>query len=275
MPEPGATLARMKQNVMCWTWSGRLGVGAAVLRAVGCLAVAISLGACAWIGERPADAAATGPAARTLFLTPPGGSEWQEFRLPGKLFAPFEPVSRKGRPALEVQAHRSVSVIRRQFDPPLSSVGHLAFSWKVEALPDGADLKDAGATDAPVRILLAFDGDRSKWSARAHRLSELSRLLTGEPLPYATLSYVWSRDDPLGSVLNNPRTDRIRKVVVESGVENLGVWRDHQRDVRADFIRAFGEEPGPLLAVALMTDTDNTQSTLKAWYGALRLEQRP
>lgn len=266
----------MKQNVVRWTWSGRLGVGAAaVLRAGGCLAVAISLGACAWIGERPADAAATGPTARTLFLTPPGGSEWQEFRLPGKLFAPFEPVSRKGRPALEVRAHRSVSVIRRQFDPPLSAVGNLAFSWKVEALPDGADLKDAGATDAPVRILLAFDGDRSKWSARAHRLSELSRLLTGEPLPYATLSYVWSRDDPLGSVLNNPRTDRIRKVVVESGVENLGVWRDHQRDVRADFIRAFGEEPGPLLAVALMTDTDNTQSTLKAWYGALRLEQRP
>jgi hypothetical protein len=41
--------------------------------------------------------------------------------------------------------------------------------------------------------------------------------------------------------------------------------------VRADFIRAFGEEPGPLVAVALMTDTDNTGSTLRAWYGALRL----
>lgn len=276
MLRQSATLVRMKQSVVYETVSASLSVGAvSMLRAVACLAVAASLTACAWIGERPVDAATAGPAARTLLLTPPGGSDWQEFRLPGKLFVPFEPVSRQGRSALEVRAHRSVSVLRRQFDPPVTGVGKLAFSWKVEALPEGADLKDASATDAPVRILLAFDGDRSTWSARTHRLSELSRLLTGEPLPYATLSYVWSQDDPLDAVLNNPRTDRIRKVVVESGQANLGVWRDYQRDVRADFIRAFGEEPGPLVAVALMTDTDNTQSTLKAWYGALRLDQQP
>lgn len=270
----------MKQNVVYEAVSERLSVGAmSMLRTVVLLTAAASLAACAWIGERPIDGTMTGsaavPAARTLLLTPPGGGDWQEFRLPGKLSAPFQPVSRQGRSALEVQAHRSVSVLRRQFDPPVQAVGKLAFSWKVEALPEGADLKEASATDAPVRILLAFDGDRSTWSARTHRLSELSRLLTGEPLPYATLSYVWSQDDPVDAVLNNPRTDRIRKVVVESGQANLGVWRDYQRDVRADFIRAFGEEPGALLAVALMTDTDNTQSTLKAWYGALRLDQQP
>lgn len=211
-------------------------------------------------------------AARTLFLTPPGGAGWEPFRLPGKLFAPFEPASRQGRQALRVSADRSVSVLRQRFEPGLPAVTTLAFSWKVEALPEGADLKDASATDAPVRILLAFDGDRSTWSPRTHRLSELSQLLTGEPLPYATLSYVWSRDDPLEAVLNNPRTDRIRKLVLDSGPAHLGQWRDHRRDVRADFIRAFGEEPGPLVAVALMTDTDNTASRLKAWYGPLQLQ---
>jgi hypothetical protein len=72
-------------------------------------------------------------------------------------------------------------------------------------------------------------------------------------------------------VLHNPRTDRIRKLVVESGPEHLGRWRDYQRDVRADFERAFGEAPGPLLAVGLMSDTDNTRSRLDAWFGALRL----
>jgi hypothetical protein len=92
-------------------------------------------------------------------------------------------------------------------------------------------------------------------------------------LPYATLSYVWSVDDPAGAVLSNPRTDRIRKLVVESGATHLGQWREYRRDVRADFRRAFGEEPGPLVAVALMTDTDNTGSSLQAWYGAMRLEE--
>lgn len=237
------------------------------------LAAACLLTACSWLpreqsSTREADAQR---AAQTLFQTPPGGSDWAVWRLPGKLHVPFESVTRQGRPALQVQAARSVSVLRRQFQPGLASVGALHFSWKVAALPDGADLKDAATTDAPVRIMLAFEGDRSRWSARAHRLSELSRMLTGEPLPYATLTYVWSRDDPVGAVLHNPRTDRIRKLVVDSGSAHLGQWRDHHRDVRADFIRAFGEEPGPLVALALMTDTDNTGSALRAWYGPLRL----
>lgn len=220
-----------------------------------------------------ADEAALQQAAQSLFVTPASGGAWQMFHLPGKVSAPFQQGQRLGRPALLVQAQRSVSVLRQQFSPAVPAVATLAFSWKVDALPEGADLKDAAAADAPVRILLAFDGDRSQWSARTHRLSELSRLLTGEPLPYATLSYVWSRDDAPETVLNNPRTDRIRKVVVDSGTAHLGQWRDHRRDVRADFVRAFGEEPGPLVAVALMTDTDNTASTLQAWYGALQLTE--
>ena len=219
-----------------------------------------------------ADDSALIQAAHTLFQTPVGGGHWEVFRLPGKAHAPFKSVLREGRTALQVDARRSVSLLRQRFEPGVNRIGVLDFSWKVEALPKGADLSKAESTDAPVRILLAFDGDRSTWNAGAHRLSELSRLLTGEPLPYATLTYVWSRTDAAEAVLNNPRTDRIRKLVVDSGEAHLGQWRDHKRDVRADFIRAFGEEPGPLVAVALMTDTDNTRSNLRAWYGPLRLQ---
>lgn len=244
-----------------------------VLNRCGVVALVSALMACA--GGPTRQQASTGEAelqrvAQSLFQVP-GNGRWELFHFPGKLVVPFEPVSRQGRAALRVQAKRSVSVLRQRFEPELPAVGTLNFSWKVDALPEGADLKEAEATDAPVRILLAFEGDRKRWSPRAHRLSELSRLVTGEPMPYATLTYVWSRDDPVETVLNNPRTDRIRKLVVDSGGAHLGQWRDHQRDVRADFIRAFGEEPGPLVSVALMTDTDNTGTALRAWYGPLRL----
>lgn len=213
-------------------------------------------------------------AARRLFTTPETVSLWEPFVLPGKVFARFDAADIQGRPALKVVAKRSVSILRQQMTSAPVQVGRLAFSWKIDGLAPGADLTDAQYEDSPVRLVLAFDGDRSTLSPRTHRLSELTRLLTGEPLPFATLVYVWSNTEPVGTIVVNPRTDRIRKLVVESGVNHLGRWRDHERDVYADYLQAFGEPPGPLVALALMTDTDNTQSRLTAWYGALTLRPR-
>jgi hypothetical protein len=35
-------------------------------------------------------------------------------------------------------------------------------------------------------------------------------------------------------------------------------------------VRPFGEEPGRLLAVGVLTDTDNTGGHAEAWYGDIR-----
>ena len=59
--------------------------------------------------------------------------------------------------------------------------------------------------------------------------------------------------------------------LLDSGSEGLGRWRDHRRDLAADFETAFGEAPGPLRSVAFMTDGDNTQQQVRAWYGAVSL----
>jgi hypothetical protein len=121
---------------------------------------------------------------------------------------------------------------------------------------------------------LAFEGDRSKFSAKNALLSELTHAFTGEPMPYATLMYVWSNQRQPGSVVVNPRSDRIRKLVMESGTRNLHRWLDYERDIRADFELAFGEAPGALLAVAIMTDSDNTLSDAQAWYGPVQVLTR-
>jgi hypothetical protein len=243
------------------------------LHSVVIAAVASALG-CASHTEHtsPNQEAALEIAAAALLTTPASPPRWEVWMLPGKHVQPFEPVTALGQAALRVQASSSVSILRQRFGEGLRGVGRLTFSWKVDVLPIEADLRDAQAEDAPVRIVLTFGGNRSLLSPRTQRLSELSRLLTGEELPYATLAYVWSSGEPLETVINNPRTDRIRKLVVETGDASLGSWQRHDRDVRADFIRAFGEVPGPLLAIALMTDTDNTSSRLQAWYGRLRLD---
>ncbi|RYF30590.1 MAG: DUF3047 domain-containing protein, partial [Comamonadaceae bacterium] len=82
---------------------------------------------------------------------------------------------------------------------------------------------------------------------------------------------VWCNTRAAGTVIRSPRTDRIRKMVVESGPNKLNQWLDYERDVRADFERAFGEAPGALVGIAIMTDSDNTRSTARAWYGPIRM----
>jgi hypothetical protein len=198
------------------------------------------------------------------------GAEWKHHLLPGKRPTQYTYDATQPVPNVRADAHASASLIRRSLNIPADQLGVLAFSWRQDALIPGADLAYKDKADAALRIILAFDGDSSRLSGRHGMVSELIRMVTGEPLPYATLMYVWCNACPSESVLVNPRTDRIKKIAVQSGPDRLGQWLSYQRDVRADFIRAFGEPPGRLQAIGLMTDTDNTQERTQVWYGPIR-----
>ena len=201
-------------------------------------------------------------------------ASWQHLPLPGKAEVRFVPTRLDGRDTLAASADSAASAVRRKVRVEPQALGIARFSWKVPQLIANADLSSRQADDSPVRIMLAFDGDRSRFSARDAMLAELVRAVTGEEMPYATLMYVWGNKRPVGSVVHSPRTERIRKIVVESGPARLGHWLEYERDVRADFERAFGEPPGLLVGVAVMTDSDNTRSAVKAWYGPVRLLSR-
>ncbi len=196
---------------------------------------------------------------------------WEPQHLPGKAPSRYRYAYTNARHALLAQADSSASLLRQKRQVPASQLGQVRFSWKVPALIANADMALRDADDSPVRLLLVFDGDRSRFSMKDAMLSELAQTLTGEPMPYATLMYVWCNKRAPGSVIINPRTDRIRKLVVESGTAHLNQWRDYERQIAADFEQAFGEPPGNLLGIGLMTDTDNTRSHTQAWYGPVTL----
>lgn len=212
------------------------------------------------------------PAALLGCATAPGPAEsWHEVRLPGKRPTHYRWEHKDGRRALAAHAERSASMWRQRVDRLPGQYGEVDFSWWVEQLPQDGDISLAEREDAPARVLFGFGGERSRLSPRNRMMFELAHALSGEEPPFATLMYVWGNRKPVDSVVVNPRTDRIRKIVLDSGTSMLGRWRDHRRDLRADFRRAFGEDPGPLQSVALMTDADNTGSVARAWYGPLRL----
>jgi hypothetical protein len=196
---------------------------------------------------------------------------WQPFEFPFKRATQYVSITLDGQPVIQADADNSVSLYRRMVRVDPHDLGHLAFSWMVPQLIPQADLSVQEREDAPVRLVLAFDGDFSKLPVKDRLLFDLVEGVIGEPPPYATLMYVWDNHAPVGSVIVAARTSRIRKIVVDSGPAQTSVWRFHDRDIASDFRKAYGEEPGALTSVALMTDGDNTRTKVRAFYGEVKL----
>jgi hypothetical protein len=201
---------------------------------------------------------------------------WHALKLPGKRPTHYVPTrAADGRWVLHARADRSASLYRRKLHVLPDQLGDISFGWKVNALPHGADVRQADVEDAPVRVVLAFDGDSARLSQRTRMMFDLMHTVSGEAPPYATLMYVWDGAAPVGTLVINRRSDRVRQIVLESGTTHLGRWRSYTRDIRSDYRHAFGEEPGPLIGIAVMTDTDNTATRAEAWYAQVRLSRAP
>lgn len=200
-------------------------------------------------------------------------AEWIGVALPGKKATRYSMDTKDGRRAIRAEADGSASLWRRQVDVPVDRLAELRWSWWVDAPIADADLADADRSDAPARVVLAFDGDHARLSPRTRMMFELARALTGEEPPYATLMYVHAHGVPAGTVVVSQRSDRIRKIVVDGGPAATKTWREHRRNIAADYQRAFGEPPGRLVGIGLMTDGDNTRSKVKAWYGPIELSR--
>jgi hypothetical protein len=64
-------------------------------------------------------------------------------------------------------------------------------------------------------------------------------------------------------------------IVAASGSDRVGSWQEISRNLLEDYRRAFGEEPGRITAIGIMTDTDNTGGRAQAWYGDIAFGKLP
>ena len=126
-----------------------------------------------------------------------------------------------------------------------------------------------------MRIILGFDGDKDSLSFTDQILFETAKLVTGHDFPYATLMYIWENRLPIGTVIPSSHSGRIKMMVAASGPDGIGQWRRFSRNIADDYEKAFGEKPGRLIGVGVLTDTDNTGETVDAWYGDICLQSRP
>ncbi len=202
-------------------------------------------------------------------------SGWSFYRLaPYKKNTAYRLENYQGKTVLSANSKRSASGLAVKLRPQPATDLWLEWEWKAVGKIPNADNAIRYTDDAPLRILVAFDGNKSKLPLKEQLTFEVAGMLSGREMPYATLMYIWAGNSPLDSVVENTFTSRVKMIAVDSGWQHTGQWRKHARDLSADYRTAFGEEPGDVIGVALLTDTDNTKSQVKALYGDIELVRK-
>ncbi len=157
-----------------------------------------------------------------------------------------------GSKVLLASSSKSASglVSKVKFKPAENPV--LTWRWKISSiLPDG-DSRNRQGDDYPARIYVIFP----------HWLKPLSR----------TINYIWANRLPKGKIQPNIYFSRSIMVAVESGDSLVGKWVDERRNLFDDYRELFGEDPPAVGIIAIMTDTDNTEGKVQAWYDDIYLK---
>lgn len=124
----------------------------------------------------------------------------------------------------------------------------LNWSWRVENVLVGVNEREKAGDDYPARIYVVAKGGLAFWKTKA-------------------LTYVWASNEPRESLWSNAFTANAQMIAVRGGTDDLGKMLTEKRNIREDWMRAFGEDIDVIDAVAIMTDTDNSGGKATAWYG--------
>ncbi len=177
-----------------------------------------------------------------------------------------------GKGILTAVANDAASVFAAPVKPAQVAPQYISWRWKTDALIPGADNRDKSKEDAPLRVIVAFDGDRDSLSDAEKKNNKWAKRMSGREPPYATLIYLWSEQVAVDTIIPSAHSGQVKMLVVASGTAGLGSWQSVRRNLVEDYQRAFGTAPGGMLGVGVMTDTDNTDGKASGQYADIRLE---
>lgn len=183
----------------------------------------------------------------------------------------YELVTEDGMQVIKATTNGGASglIARVAIQPSESLV--LRWRWKVSNVFEQGNARKKSGDDYPARIYVAFQFQPEKAGFFERAKRQAVEVLFGESLPGNALNYIWANTLPKGEFVPNSYTDKTVMVAVNSGPEHAGEWVTVERDIMADYREAFGEEPPPVVGIAIMSDSDNTGEKATAWYGDIRI----
>lgn len=158
-----------------------------------------------------------------------------------------------GSKVLQVASHDSASALIHEIEFSPAEYPLLRWRWKIEATVPSGNARTKEQDDYPARIYVIFP----------HFFKPFSR----------TINYIWANKLEIDEVVPSLYFSRSVMVAVESGDQRAGEWVEEKRNLLEDYRRIFGEDPVSVGGIAIMTDSDDTGESARAWYDDLRLQK--
>lgn len=174
----------------------------------------------------------------------------------------FSTVALDGQRVLRVVSVKSYGNLLHPVDSALAAA-RLQWDWRVDRAP-ASHLRERSGDDVALKVCVFFDWPLERLPIIDRVKFEAAQAAVGEPLPTATLCYVWASDQATGTVLPNVYTRRLQMIVTQGDGSALGMWHHNSRDLHADFRTAFaaewraGDAMPRVRAVLIGADADNT-----------------
>ncbi len=179
-------------------------------------------------------------------LTLPDLGDWNAKEFSGE--TSYELVNIDDRPAIKAVSNSSASGMVREIKVDLTKTPYLNWSWKVDSTLGDLDETKKSGDDYVARVYVVISGGVFFWRTRA-------------------INYTWASVHPQGSSWPNAYTGNVIMVAVDSGQEYAGQWVTQKRNVLEDLKTLHGIDKTHIDAVAIMTDTDNSNRSAIAYYG--------
>jgi len=183
---------------------------------------------------------------------PPG---WQKQRW-GSPTYDFAVEENGGQKVLHLKSEGDSSTISKEIKGKvtLKETPILEWSWKVVALPKGADSRKKETDDEAAQLYLTWP-----------RFPEAVRS--------RVIGYIWDTTAPVGSIYKSQKTGTVTYIVLRSGPAELGKWLTERRNVREDFKKAYGEEPDDPGIISFGIDSDDVKGSAESYMGAIRFRK--
>ena len=182
----------------------------------------------------------------------------------------FDLIDDAGTTVLRARADNAAASLRQTFNIDPRDQGRLRWRWKTERVLAKADLTTKAGDDFAARLYVFFDRQPAQMSFGERVAYKLGRTRYGDQLPAAALCYVWDNKQAVGTLRDNAYTGFVKMIVATSGGARQGQWVSLQRDIYADYKRAFGTTPPRITGIAVAVDTDNTGESTISYFGDIQ-----